>query len=169
MYPQIDKKILNTLQEANDPILKDFKIMLVSRQFEVEPHGIMIGHMSDDPSEEDNTFDSEGRKLSYEIYIKTTKIGNLSYIQALEKLSTIVQSIKKILRNSENMVYISERGNTIDLREGLKIGSIIPEYENYVIKKSMVEISFDIDEEDIILLEEIFEKNKVEGSVEFDD
>jgi hypothetical protein len=169
MYPQIDETILNVLKEANEPILKDFKIMLVNRQFEIEPHTIMIGHMSDDPSEEDDTFDSEGRTLSYDIYIKTTKIGNLSYIKALKKLSNIVQAIKKVLRNSNDMIYTSEEGKTIDLREGLKIGSIIPEYENYVIKKSMITISFDVNEEDVIILEELSEKNKIGGGVDFDD
>ncbi|MEA4957545.1 hypothetical protein SDC9_30522 [bioreactor metagenome] len=169
MYPKIDDVILNTLKNSNDSLLKKFDIMLVNRKFEVEPHVIMIGHMSDDPLEEENTFDSEGRKLSYEIYIKTNKIGNLSYIEAMEKLGNVVHRIKKVLRNSEEMIYTSENGLSVDLREGLKIGTIIPEYENYVIKKSMIEVAINIDEEDVISLEGLFEKNKVDGSVDFDD
>lgn len=169
MYPEIDDVILNTLKNSDDSLLKKFNIMLVNRKFEIEPHAIMIGHMSDDPLEEEDTFDSEGRKLSYEIYIKTTKIGNLSYIEAMEKLGNVVHRIKKVLRNSEEMIYTSENESSVDLREGLKIGTIIPEYENYVIKKSMIEVAITIDEEDAILLDRLFEKNKVDGSADFDD
>ncbi|KZX16645.1 hypothetical protein MBCUT_06830 [Methanobrevibacter cuticularis] len=168
MYPQIDETLEKVLKENNHPLLSKFKITLLTRKWETEPHCIMIMHTSDDPKEDEDTYDSERRSLEYIILIKTTKIDDLAYLDAMKELGKISYVIKKILRKSKDMVYTNEGGKTIDLRQGLQIGQIVPEFVNYVIKSSQMKIIIPVDEIDIETLDNEFESITSKDTVKWE-
>jgi len=169
MYPQVDETLENALKKSDDSLLKKFKITLLTRKWETEPHCIMISHFSDDSNESEDTYDSESRNLKYLIFIKTSKIDDLAYLESMKKLGKVVYRIKKVLRNTKDMIYINEENMRVDLREGLKIGQIVPEIDNYVIKSSQMEINIPVDEEDLEILDGDFDKITTKDSIKWGD
>lgn len=167
MYPQVDETLEKALQKSKHPLLEKFKITLLTRKWETEPHCIMITHFSDDPKEDEDTYDTERRHLKYLILIKTTKIDDLAYLEAMTELGKIVHVLKKVLRTSKAMVYTNEDGKRVNLKQGLQIGQIVPEIDNYVIKSSQMEITIPVDEMDLEVLDDDFNKITNKDNLEY--